>query len=81
MTLIVTITSIINTIILLGIVIKYLKDNYTICTIEQWNTVVKFYNKHYSEYDENDNPLPEEKSGGVGFQVFNDEEEYTDEEQ
>ena len=79
MILIAAITSIINTIILLGIVIKYLKDNYTICTVEQWNTVVKFYDKHCSEYDENDNPLPEKKLGGVGFQILNDEE-YIDEE-
>lgn len=59
--------SLINLILIVCMSIVYFKNNYVITTIEQWNELANFYNAHIGEYDEDGNPIPEDKVGGCGF--------------
>lgn len=59
--------TILNSIILIVFCIIYFKNNYTICDLETYNMLVKFYNAHFEEYDEEGNPIKEDKAGGCGF--------------
>lgn len=70
--------SLINLILIVCMGIVYFKNNYVITTIEQWNELANFYNKHHDEYDENDKPIPEEKTGGFGFMCYADSEDDED---
>lgn len=72
--------SVLNFIGLLYAGYLYFINKYAIVTLEDWNKVAVFYNEHFSEYDENGEPIPEEKSGGCGFFVGSLEEECYDEE-
>lgn len=60
--------SVVNAITLIGIAVWYFKDNYTIVDLSTWNTIVKKYNE--VQEAENDNC-----GGGVGFQVYSNEDE------
>ena len=85
--------TILNTILIVLLGLKYFNDNYTIVSLQDWNKVANFYNAHYDEYDDkaynttntlvdddNGEPIPEEKAGGCGF--FHDQiEEIDDDEQ
>lgn len=73
------ILSVVNTIILIGVSYKYFADHYTVVTLEDWNKVANFYNAHYDEYDDNGEPIPEERAGGCGF--FHDQIEEIDEDE
>lgn len=59
--------TILNSIILIVFCLIYFKNNYTICDLETYNMLVKFYNAHFEEYDEEGNPIKEDKAGGYGF--------------
>ena len=43
--------TILNTILIVLLGLKYFKDNYTIVSIQDWNTLANFYNDHADEYD------------------------------
>ena len=73
--------TILNTVLIVLLGLKYFKDNYTIVSTQDWNTLANFYNDHFEEYDEDGKPIPEEKSGGFGFQVIDEQEEYNDDEE
>lgn len=73
------ILSVVNTIILIGVSYRYFIDHYTVVTLEDWNKVANFYNAHFDEYDDNGEPIPEEKVGGCGF--FQDQIEEIDEDE
>lgn len=60
--------SVVNAITLIGVAVWYFKGNYTIVDLVTWNTIVKKYNE--VQEAENDNC-----GGGVGFQVYSNEEE------
>lgn len=60
--------SIINATSLIVIAIWYFKNNYIIVDLSTWNAVVKKYNE--VQEAENDNC-----GGGVGFQIYSNEEE------
>lgn len=66
--------TILNTILIVLFGLKYFKDNYTIVSIQDWNTLANFYNDHADEYDEDGKPIKEEKAGGFGFQTYIEEE-------
>lgn len=59
----------INTIILVIFGCLYLKKNYVIMSAEDYNTIATFVEEHSKEDQET-----EEKAGGVGFMVDNEEE-------
>ena len=59
--------TIFNTILIVLLGLKYFKDNYTIVSIQDWNTLANFYNDHVDEYDEDGKPIKEEKAGSFGF--------------
>ena len=61
--------TIFNTILIVLLGLKYFKDNYTIVSIQDWNTLANFYNDHVDEYDEDGKPIKEEKVGGFGIDV------------
>ena len=61
--------TIFNTILIVLLGLKYFKDNYTIVSIQDWNTLANFYNDHVDEYDEDGKPIKEEKAGGFGIAV------------
>ena len=61
--------TIFNTILIVLLGLKYFKDNYTIVSIQDWNTLANFYNDHVDEYDEDGKPIKEEKAGGFGIDV------------
>jgi hypothetical protein len=42
--------------------------------------LVKFYNAHFEEYDEEGNPIKEDKAGGYGFFQEQLAEEYEEDE-
>lgn len=63
-----------NSVMLAVAGIMYFRKTYTIQKIEDWNTLAMFYNEHADEYDEEGQPLKEEKAGGFGFQVYDSEE-------
>lgn len=58
----------INTIILVIFGCLYLKKNYVVMTSEEYQTIAQFVEEH-SEADE----ATEEKTGGVGFQIYDEE--------
>lgn len=60
--------SVINATSLIVMAIWLFKQNYTIVDLSTWNTIVKKYNE--VQEAENDNC-----GGGVGFQVYSNEEE------
>ena len=66
--------TIFNTILIVLLGLKYFKDNYTIVSIQDWNTLANFYNDHVDEYDEDGKPIKEEKAGGFGFASYLEEE-------
>ena len=66
--------TILNTILIVLLGLKYFKDNYTIVSIQDWNTLANFYNDHVDEYDEDGKPIKEEKAGGFGFASYLEEE-------
>lgn len=59
----------INTIILIIFGCLYIKKNYVIMTIEEYQVISQFVEEHSAE-DE----ATEEKAGGVGFMVDTEEE-------
>lgn len=74
--------SILNTGILLILGLNYLKNKYTIVTIEQWNEIAQVYNTLAEKnlLDCIDDLTPnQEVCGGVGFFKEQVEEEYEDE--
>ena len=71
--------TILNTILIVSLGLKYFNDNYTIVSLQDWNKVANFYNAHYDEYDDNGEPISEEKAGGCGF--FHDQIEEIDEDE
>lgn len=58
-----------NSIVLAVAGIMYFNKTYTIQRIEDWNTLAAFYNDHADEYDEDGEPIKEEKAGGFGIDV------------
>ena len=68
-----------NSIVLAVAGIMYFNRTYTIQKIEDWNTLAQFYNDHADEYDEDGEPIKEEKAGGFGFQTYLEEEAEEDE--
>lgn len=72
--------TILNSTILIVFCIIYFKNNYTICDLETYNMLVKFYNAHFEEYDEQGNPIKEDKTGGYGFFQEQLIEEYEEDE-
>lgn len=71
--------TVLNFVILIGICLFYFKETYTIVDLQTWNTIVQFYNTHVDEYNENGEPIKEEKVGGFGFQVCNEFDEEDEE--
>lgn len=69
-----------NSIVLAVAGIMYFNKTYTIQKIEDWNTLAQFYNDHADEYDEDGEPIKEEKTGGFGFQTYIEEEPEEDNE-
>ena len=69
-----------NSIVLAVAGIMYFNKTYTIQRIEDWNTLAAFYNDHADEYDEDGEPIKEEKVGGFGFASYLEEEPEEDEE-
>lgn len=65
----------INTIILVVFGYLYLKKNYVIMSTEDYNTIAQFVEEHSEEAE-----ATEEKAGGVGFQIYNEEEEVEEDE-
>ena len=65
----------INTIILVIFGCLYLKKNYVIMSAEDYNTIATFVEEHSQEAE-----ATEEKAGGIGFQVYNDEDESEEDE-
>ena len=63
-----------NSIVLAVAGIMYFNKTYTIQRIEDWNTLAAFYNEHADEYDEDGEPIKEEKAGGFGFATYLEEE-------
>ena len=59
----------INTIILVIFGCLYLKKNYVVMTSEEYQTIAQFIEEHSEEAE-----ATEEKAGGVGFMVDNEEE-------
>lgn len=68
-----------NSIVLAVAGIMYFNKTYTIQRIEDWNTLAAFYNDHADEYDEDGEPIKEEKAGGFGFATYLEEEAEEDE--
>lgn len=60
----------INTIILVIFGCLYLKKNYVIMTADEFQTISQFVEEHQQE-DE----ATEEKAGGIGFQIYDEEGE------
>lgn len=59
----------INTIILVIFGCLYLKKNYVVMTSEEYQTIAQFVEEHSQEAE-----TAEEKAGGVGFQIYDEEE-------
>ena len=70
-----------NSIVLAVAGIMYFNKTYTIQRIEDWNTLAAFYNDHADEYDEDGEPIKEEKAGGFGFATYLEEEAEEDEDE
>lgn len=70
-----------NSIVLAVAGIMYFNKTYTIQRIEDWNTLAQFYNDHADEYDEDGEPIKEEKAGGFGFATYLEEEAEEDEDE
>ena len=51
------------------------KKNYVIMSTEDYNTIAQFVEEHSEEAE-----ATEEKAGGVGFQIYNEEEEVEEDE-
>lgn len=66
----------INTIVLIGICVFYFKKNYTILDNDTFQTLVDTYEEANAE-EQSETPL----SGGVGFQMYDTEETYADEDE
>lgn len=67
--------TVLNTIILLGIVVVWFKKNYVIVDMESWNTISNFVEKQQDNKAEEEVP---ELAGGCGFfreYIDEDEEE------
>lgn len=58
----------INTIILVIFGCLYLKKNYVVMTSEEFQTISQFIEEHSEEAE-----ATEEKAGGVGFQIYDEE--------
>lgn len=58
----------INTIILIIFGCLYLKKNYVVMTSEEYQTIAQFVKEHSEEAE-----ATEEKAGGVGFQIYDEE--------
>lgn len=58
----------INTIILVIFGYLYLKKNYVVMTSEEFQTISQFIEEHSEEAE-----ATEEKAGGVGFQIYDEE--------
>lgn len=65
----------INTIILVIFGCLYLKKNYVIMSAEDYNTIATFVEEHTNEEEEE----VEEKAGGVGFQIYDEDVEEEEE--
>lgn len=63
-----TLLCIINTIILVIFGCLYLKKNYIVMTSEEYQTIAQFVEEHSEEAE-----ATEEKAGGVGFQIYDEE--------
>lgn len=63
-----TLLCIINTIILVIFGCLYLKKNYVVMTSEEYQTIAQFVKEHSEEAE-----ATEEKAGGVGFQIYDEE--------
>lgn len=63
-----TLLCIINTIILVIFGCLYLKKNYVVMTSEEFQTISQFIEEHSEEAE-----ATEEKAGGVGFQIYDEE--------
>lgn len=58
----------INTIILVIFGCLYLKKNYVVMTSEEYQTIAQFVEEHSEKAE-----ATEEKAGGVGFQIYDEE--------
>ena len=58
----------INTIILVIFGCLYFKKNYVVMTSEEFQTISQFIEEHSEEAE-----ATEEKAGGVGFQIYDEE--------